>query len=744
MSELLSTEAIVAQLRALDLETHKVQPGLLAPPMVVGSTAKVAPGTEQLLSPSDVMSGFKHCVERTDDILAGAHIAYDFGVIAAEAERQGDPTVLPLIFRLYEERRVCEVLLYEALDAIARGHLFRQADGTALFDPGTGKKSKKYSLDIVTHLETGRVDAKKNSYWRLRYAILQGVPWKDWPFEARQYPLDDARNSVDDAAALLRRGARNVGDLPAQAETAFGLHLGAMWGFRTSRERTEALAARADAAHAASVAKFTRLGFLRANGTKDTSAIKRAVAIAYGVDPASRCPLCGGWGRVSSPGGGGSTVACPVPAEGGCDGTALDLSTSTTLANLLTKSGGISTSRDTLVESGDEDLADFAENPWEKIRQTYVPYLRQGYDRPINLRPNALVESGRTSYEDPSQTFPRKHGVRNCVQAREGYYFLSVDYAAIELCCFAQVCYTLFGHSSMRDIINSTGDPGQLHTALGGRLIGKPLEEMRALVKGKGGKLEIERAKNARQGAKPWNFGALGGMGAAKFVLNQRSSANGSTKTRDGKEYPGVRFCILLGGEMRCGRDKSPDNIVTSWNRRSCPPICRRCVEIVEYMIKPAWLAEFPEVQEYFSWIKWMTETYGEIPAFGPVDRVRGGLGFTDGANTCFQSLNADGGKYAWRQVIRACYLKPESPLWGTRPILFAHDEIFAETPIWKSHAAGYEMARVMVECMREYVPDVTVRAEPALMEFWYKEAETVVDERGILQPWRPEEKMAA
>ncbi|MEK7322599.1 MAG: hypothetical protein AABZ84_05925 [Pseudomonadota bacterium] len=1096
----MSVEQIVSQLRALDVETHRIQDGLLAPPLVVGSTAKVARGTEQLLHPKTVLDGLRRIAEETDEILTGANIAYDFGVTIAE-----DPTLLGPVFRLFDERRVYDVLLGEALDAIAAGHLFKQADGRSLINPATGKQSKKYSLDIVTQLETGRVDAKKNDYWRLRYAILQHVPWSDWPLAASQYPLDDARNTVDSAASQLRRGARNVGDMPAQAETAFGLHLGAMWGFRSSRERTEALAARADAAHAASVAKFTKLGFLRRDGTEDTVAVKRAVALAYGVDPRSQCVMCRGWGRVPSPKGAGATVVC-ARKLGGCDGTGLDLSTSLAVENLLTPSGGISTTRDALVESGDEALAEYAENPWEKIRQTYIPWMRQGYDRPITLKPNVLVASGRTSYEDPSQTFPRKHGVRDCIQARDGYYFLSVDYAAIELCALAQVCYWLFGYSSMRDIINSTGDPGALHSSLGGRLVGKSLDEMKVLLKA-----GDKQAKDARQGAKPcfhpdteiltrrgwikvsaltyedevasavpgapvveagrlwvscqlcgekfgvkpsevrrrggkycsrscrtsarnrglvhsspdlgeyysgeppsmkivwtkpthltvrqaseglvhlknesidlrvtpdhrmlvcgwtskldvvearhfgpqrsfynagmaggdveaderllrlavatqadgnysgsvirlgfskqrkieqlysllrdgefelrvypngehqdttyfylaaplaaavkglldadktlpwwwlrltsrlrevvldearhWdahqpedmqgylyssslrknidvlqalasitdrkaqehkpslsaksidynytlsvkakrdsrggsvgntavpyigavycltvpsgfvlvrdggkpvvvgqcNFGLPGGMGAAKLVLNQRSSANGSTKAPDGKEYPGVRFCILLGGAQRCGTEK-----ITEWKRRPCPPACKACVEVCEYVIKPAWFAEFPEIREYFSWVKWQVETYGEIAAFGPVDRVRGGLGFTDGANTNFQSLNADGGKYAWRRVIRACYTQSESPLWGTRPILFAHDEIFAETPRWKADPAAREMSRLMVESMRVYVPDVTVRAEPALMRFWFKEAQMVENSNGVLIPWEPEEKVAA
>ena len=45
--------------------------------------------------------------------------------------------------------------------------------------------------------------------------------------------------------------------------------------------------------------------------------------------------------------------------------------------------------------------------------------------------------------------------------------------------------------------------------------------------------------------------------------------------------------------------------------------------------------------------------------------------------------------------------------------------------------------AQIMVEQMRTCVPDVKVKAEPALMRRWYKQAEAVYNE-GKLVPWEP------
>ena len=41
-----------------------------------------------------------------------------------------------------------------------------------------------------------------------------------------------------------------------------------------------------------------------------------------------------------------------------------------------------------------------------------------------------------------------------------------------------------------------------------------------------------------------------------------------------------------------------------------------------------------------------------------------------------------------------------------------------------------------MVAEMKKYVPDVKVKAEPALMRFWTKEAEAKYDASGRLIPW--------
>ncbi len=596
---------------SLDLETFLIEAGLLAPRIVCGSTAEIKDGdiVGNLLG-RDVAVEHARTLLNSVAVIVGANIAYDFGCLSVH-----DRALLAVIFRAYDEGRVYDIQIAQALDAIAYGLLYLEPDTRA-------QMRGRYSLATCTRLMLGRDDAKKNDYWRLRYALLQDIPLADWPEEARQYPIDDAVNTLEGAltqvvgggAGVVSGPLRNLGDLSAQCDTAFCMHLSAMWGLRTDPERVARLRAKAEAGHKVFMERFAPLGFFKPDGKENTKVIKTAVIKAYGGGEKTCPSFCAG-GKTLSPKT-GNPVNCKA-----CDGTGLDLT-----GVMRAPGGGVKTDRDTLVESGDDDLMAFGENENEKILTTYVPFLEQGVDRPITLRPNVLVASGRASYDGVIQQMPREGGARECVKFRRGYVGCSVDYAALELCTLAQVCLWLFGRSQMAETINATGDPGFLHTAFAAQLAGRTPEEMAVLIKAKD-----ENAKKYRQAAKAGNFGFPGGMGAAKFVLSKRKKSEGTTMAPDGTVYPGIRFCLLLSGTDRCGTEK-----ITSWRDKPTPPLCAACVRVVDEVLRPAWFKQWPEIKPYFDWVKGRVgdDRAGELPCFGTY-RVRGGLGFTDGANNC-------------------------------------------------------------------------------------------------------------
>lgn len=726
---------------AVDFESGLIFPGNPCPEIACGSLAWEADGSERILSPEQMRAELGEQVRRSTMII-GANLPYDLA-LAAE---HGIVTIEEA-FAVFDRNRAWDVQIAQALDAIAHGDLEKDPrTGQPLRqDRGDGKTKKaRYNLQICASLTLGRDDAKENDWWRPRYALLIGIPLDRWPAEARQYPKDDVRNTMD--VALAQCGIRdrpmnaarpgpgplaNLGGMGHQARALWALSLASARGFRTDPARVADLEHRAQEAVDKFTARFTGR-FIRAGGpkagTEDQAAVKREIALAHGAS--GKCPRCGGSGRIERPGAisektgrqlKGSSVVCKAadfelvvdtPVYG-CDGTGLDLSTAPGLPR--TDKGGIKTDRDTLAETGDEDLLAYGDNEAGKILTTYVPWVKLGLGAPIHPRPNILLENGRASYDSLIQLLPKdsEWGVRECISARDGWAFASIDYEAIELCSLAQSCLDILGWSTMADAINATGKPGLLHTKLAARMTGRDADELAALVKAKD-----KAAMAARQAAKPANFGFPGGMGAPALVLSQRKKSAGTTVGPDGTEYAGNRFCILIGREERCGHTK-----VTEWKKRPIPPTCKRCLECAD-SIRDAWFAQWPEMRPYFSFTAARADE-GSITQLRS-DRVRGGVTFMSASNGYFSSLAADGAKHAFWLVSKECYTDRKSPMYGSRPLFFAHDEIVAEIPECVLHEASKRVAEVWVAGMREFLPGVTVAAEPAAMYHYSKDAKTV------------------
>ena len=706
---------------AFDTETYLFSPGDMAPRIVCGSVAEENGEIKGQLLPNReaVISTFRRLLD-SGSTISFANAAYDLAVAAS-----ADPTLFPAIFKALREGRIHDVLIAQALDAIYYGTLGTEPNGGPL-RTSKGKISKRYSLDVVTRLVLGRSDAKEHDTWRKSYALLEGIEAERWPEEARIYAVDDAENTLE--VALAQRQHKNLENLPAQVEAAFALHLGACWGLRTDPERVEKLAAEVEEKHRVAVERYQKKRWIREDGTKDQAAVKRAVALAYGAT--GTCTSCGGTGKI---GDGKKSVTC----KGGCDGTGLDLSTAPNLPR--SDKGGVKTDRDALMESGADDLSDYGEATFEKIHNTYLPWLSKGTTQPLGLQPNVLLYTGRCSYEGPIQQMPRKGGVRECFVARPGRVFCSTDYAAGELCTLAQYTHWIVGESRMIEIINATKDPGSLHTMLGAQMLGISFEDMQARIKEKD-----QQAKDYRQAAKSAAFGYPGGLGPVTLVLTNRRQAAGETKLPDGTVIAGIRFCVLLGGAERCGEQK-----IREWKGRECAPVCRKCVELAE-ALRRTFFKTYPEVKKYLDWVSAYVEANENIPQFAwnpkkkehEILRVRGGVGYCDAANQGFQGLLSDIGKRAFCRMTREGYLGVKddgspSPLAGARFPLFAHDEPFSELPEGTAHLAGPRIAEIMVDCGRELAPDVYWKAEPALMRAWNKGAEPVYVD-GKLMVWKP------
>lgn len=692
------------KLLSFDLETHLIQPGILAPPIVCGSRSSrdTAVLDTSLLTKEQVFELFESgFLEKQEDgsevIVVGANVAYDFGCVLAER-----PEFFPLVWNLYERECVMDVQIAASLNAIAEG---RMHDGDLYRRDGSKISSGRYSLDECVREWLGRTDAKGHDRWRLSYALLEGIPFEEWPWDAKQYPKDDAANTLLVAEAQLGLtpgivGAQNLHDLAKQCHAAFCLHLGSMWGLRTDPVAVDEMTKNVDA-HVAELRTWAlSKGLMKpktkkpgAELSKNTKAIKELVFKAYD--------------------------GLPPPTDG----------------------GDISYSRDTLEESGDPVLEKFAEvGKWEKFN-TYLPTLQEAARGPWNVKPNILVATGRTSYEGLIQLMPRKGGVRECFVARAGFYYSSVDYAAIEMSTLAQVCLWTVGFSDLAGAINADAD---VHCILGADLKNITYEEFLKRLK--------EFKPTIRQGAKAGNFGFPGMMGPPMFVFAKRRE--------------GDSVCEWFFADGQCGAHMEAYDI----DGKSLK-LCKRCVDQAT-ILREAFLGRWREVRPYWNWVMQELGSNDDRLTQFVSERVRGGLHGPAGANTLFQGLAADGAKRAIIAMNREMYLRGEalacsmlgskdeektlaslrerfgssleSPLYGSRLCMFAHDETMLEIPESVAHEAAYRQAEVMVQQMRTVVPDVKVKAEPALMKRWYKQAEAVFDENKRLIPWEPPPAKAA
>jgi DNA polymerase-1 len=260
----------------------------------------------------------------------------------------------------------------------------------------------------------------------------------------------------------------------------------------------------------------------------------------------------------------------------------------------------------------------------------------------------------------------------------EGFLSHNCDYASIELCALSQVCLNLFGKSTMAEAINSGKD---LHLVTAARILNRPYETLDK---------RDPAVKDARQLSKAANFGYPGGMGPEKFCLYAKASY-------------GLSITLSQSAQLRA-----------------------------------AWMAAYPEMKTYFDYISEMTRAPWELKQHVS-GRIRGGCGFCDGANSLFQGLAADGAKAGLYLVAREAYRHDStSPLRGAFGGAFIHDEQILEISLDKAPLAGVRLGELMVTGMKAYIPDVLVKAEPVLMQRWYKEAEPKLSPDGQLVPWTP------
>lgn len=636
------------------------------------------------------------CAHLFDNTTVWANASYDLGVII-----QQFPRLIDNVFRALDDDRVYDVLLREKLLDIARGWYNRIS----------------YSVFGLTK-DRFKIELEKDIF-RLRYMEFRDIPVEEWPQGAQDYARIDAEILWPLFAAQERDAGqynridvlgtnRNLFDCEAhQVRADMALHLASAWGVRTEPERVHALARDVRWELRQLRKQLRDLGLVGKKGSRKTKVAKRRLLDTLGYDGVKLTDT--GYRRVLLA---EERVKRQYGREWYRDG-----------AGIVAGERAIEEAERSAIDEGlikvDEgschrtrrnDLIQYARySHLLKLNGTYLPPLEAGMYAPVHTRFNALRETSRTSSSEPNlQNPPRKDGVRECFVPRPGHLYAAADYDKAELCSLAQMCFEQFGFSRLREVLIAGRDP---HLDMAAQILGISYDEAKARKK-----VKDPVVGRTRTLAKAANFGFPGGLGVQAFI----------------------DFALNAYG-LHLTEEKVRE-------------------------LKAQWFKTFPEMNEYFRWVNSLFPEvqdpedpkrtirarrtfidYGTPAPYGtPGARplfARGGVKYTVACNHFFQCRTAFAAKDALWGVAREQYLDRDTALYGTRTVLFLHDEIILEVPEEPdaAHEAAVRLGEVMVDAFKHYHPDLVeaVGASPCLMRRWYKDAEPVYRD-GRLVPWEP------
>jgi len=678
------TQKDLKQVVALDCETFRISPESPCPKVVCcsfwDSGSATTGGGVKGNHPKDYLEDILKSTLQGKELVVGHNIAFDLACIAGSY-----PKLIPLIWDKFERMEVTDTKLRKRLQDLSTKGVF----------------SKKESLAylVSNYLGEDISDTKGEDTWRLRYCELDGMQAEDYPKEAYDYALNDARYTYEVwEKQEVQPGSRATETF--QTACAFALHLMSLQGIATDPEYTNKLKEEVD--KELDLANFQGI-------------IEAGILIpAKPGEPYKKDPTKFKKGTKEKV----SKKKLQTHIKELCKANK-DLSVE------YTEKNNVSTSKETLEKYAPHStlIKEYLKRQASiRLRTTELPILEAprvypGFD--------VLKRSGRTSSFAQSllpslnvqNQSPR---IRPCYVPDEGYLFCTFDYSYIELVAFAQKLYDLFGQSTLKDLINDGGDP---HAFLGAQLAyhldteinfkevmnqayERPTKKdiYKEFLDFKNDDVEKFRKfyKHWRTFAKPTGLGYPGGLMYDTFVTFAKSNYGVDTDVETAKK------------------------------------------------LREVWLEAFPEAKKYFDWVQKQKDPKnpGQYKFTSNLGMVRANASYCAISNNAgMQTDTGEGAKAAVFDVVRECLDESKgSILYGCKPAWFVHDEIGIQIPIEGTAIANVtekaeRLKEVMVSGMQKMFPDVKVGGELALMRRWYKEAEEIRRDDGTLVIWEPKDE---
>lgn len=592
-----------------------------------------------------------------------------------------DETLIPLIFRAVFEGRICCTKIREKIIQNADGELYYEWD-----EESESYKGSSFTLQRLVLKHFDKFLKKKDDSWQFKYGLLYRVPVAEWPQDAIDYAISD---STWARALYFKQEESKDGDveeIPGAVHvtcTAMALALLSAHGVRTDGASVSELKIEIERDYEFWVKKAQEAGLVRTPRFNKKGVMGKRSRDMKAIKK-----------RVA------------------------EIYTRFGLRVPPTEKGDVCTDRETLTFGGAEakklPRLEKVDNPdpngkpipcvdarlkyvsevvrTQKLLTTYVPTLEHGVLYPITPSYNEMVETYRTSCSKPNlQNQGRGGGVRKCYIPRPGAVFAFCDYDSLEMRTLAQTCIDLFGYSF---IANAIFEGKDLHVEMATETLGG-MDYGEAMKRYAAGDKVIE---DVRQGSKIANYGMAGGMGPDAFVDYARGY--GVEMTRE------------------------------------------RAVELHQ-----AFRKKWRETNDYFNYCSnLMAGDEAHMLVHPRTGMVRGKVRYTATCNHFFQHLAAVGATKALFHAVWEMYDPTlESPLYGCRAWLFAHDEIGMEIPYAafgpeRSHAAAMRLQEVMIGSMMVLCPNVPIGATVCMARKWLKGAKPV-EVNGLLVPSRQVDK---
>jgi DNA polymerase I len=381
-----------------DTETNRFAPGCMAPPLVCVQWLTVDVGrcsAPQIINHWRGSEWARWALKQ--DLIVGQNVSYDLAVLCAQ-----DESLVPLVYRAYEENRVTDTMLRQKLADIGRGKYRGFFNGDAWIQ-------LNYDLGAICKRHGGH--ANKEDPWRLHYGLLRDVPVERWGeqictnvpcvegkgkkarivlrelkgSDALSYALNDP---VATAQAFLGQATRYDPALLVnefdQARHFWALDLASTWGIRTSPAGVESLRAGAQERLDHLAAFLGEHELVRPNGSRNTTlAAKRMLEVCKAEGLQVRRTKA--WIEAQRTG----------KVLGLYKGVCLD-------------SEACNSVQDPVLEAYSEYSS------MMKVLSNDVEMLRRGIGRPIHTN-FGTAESGRKTSASPNIQNPRRlPGVREC------------------------------------------------------------------------------------------------------------------------------------------------------------------------------------------------------------------------------------------------------------------------------------------------------------------------------------------